>query len=354
MENIRSDTFSLFALDDVNFNYKFDLGNERIGFPDAILILNYSRTDSLTLQIFQEKPTLRLNSTDIKSFGLAKLLFNQAPDDVLIFTDSLTPKLYRESVKDTLKLWFNPTGTKTPWQIRVQSGLNSFDTLKFNTSAAMPLFDKLRVENAPESGVIQQTLKPGAPLEMSLSRPLFSFDASKIIQIQDSIPLSDTLYFAQDSIYPRKFLLHGRWKEGNTYKLKIPPGAIQDIYGKTTDSISLSLTVGKTEDYGNLVVKIGAVDSNMHYVVQVTDESQRILYEKQIHGNAPEGISLNLLPPGKYTLKVIKDGNNNGIWDTGNLLFHRQPEKIVLIPVEEIKANWDVETSVNLLEIFRE
>jgi hypothetical protein len=92
----------------------------------------------------------------------------------------------------------------------------------------------------------------------------------------------------------------------------------------------------------------------MHYVVQVIDESQRILYEKQIHGNAPEGISLNLLSPGKYTLKVIKDGNNNGIWDTGSLQFHRQPEKIVLIPVEEIKANWDVETSVNLIQIFKE
>jgi len=354
MENIRSDTFSLFALDDVNFNYKFDLGNERIGFPDTILILNRSRTDSLTLQIFQEKPVLRLNSSDLKSYGLAKMLFNQAPDDVLIFTDSLTPKLYRESVKDTLKLWFNPKGVKKPWQIGVQSGLNSVDTLKFNTSATMPAFDKLRAENAPESGVIQQTLKPGAPFELSLSRPLFSFDASKIIQIQDSIPLSDTLYFAQDSIYPRKFLLHGSWQEGNTYRLKIPPGTIQDIYGKTTDSLSLSLTIGKTEDYGNLVVKIAAIDSTMHYVVQVTDESQRILYEKQIHGNAPEGISLNLLQPGKYTLKVIKDGNNNGIWDTGNLLFHRQPEKIVLIPVEELKANWDVETSVNLLEIFKE
>jgi len=316
MENIRSDTFSLFALEDVNFNYKFDLGNERIGFPDSVLILNFSRTDSLTLQVFPEKPTLR--------------------------------------VKDTLKLWFNPTGTKTPWQIGVQSGLNSIDTLKFNTSVAMPAFDKLRVENAPESGVIQQNIKPGAPLEMSMLRPLSSFDASKIIQIQDSIPVSDTLYFVQDSIYPRKFLLHGRWQEGNTYKLNIPPGAIQDIYGKTTDSLRVSLTVGKTEDYGNLVVKIGAIDSNMHYVVQVTDESQRILYEKQIHGNAPEGISLNLLSPGKYTLKVIKDGNNNGIWDTGSLQFHRQPEKIVLIPVEEIKANWDVETSVNLIQIFKE
>jgi hypothetical protein len=83
------------------------------------------------------------------------------------------------------------------------------------------------------------------------------------------------------------------------------------------------------------------------------DDSQRLFYENHIHGKRPENFSLKLLQPGKYTLKVIKDENNNGIWDTGNLLNHRQPEKIALIPIEEIKANWDVETSVDLIEIFR-
>jgi hypothetical protein len=113
------------------------------------------------------------------------------------------------------------------------------------------------------------------------------------------------------------------------------------------------VSIGKTEDYGNLAVKISAIDSTMHYVVQIIDESQRIYYDNQIHGKSPEDFSLKLLQPGKYTLKVIKDENNNGTWDTGNLLNHRQPEKIALIPIEEIKANWDVETSVDLIEIFR-
>jgi uncharacterized protein (DUF2141 family) len=353
MENLRSDTFSLFALEDVNFNYKFDLANERIGFPDSLLFLTNTLSDSLVLQVFQEKPFVRLNSTDLKTYGLVKALFNQSPENILLSTDSLAPKLYRESIKDTLKLWYNPALIKNPWQIILQSGINSFDTLKFNVPASTQNVGNLSLENTPESGISRPVIKPGEPIPIFLSRPVFSADASKIIQIKDSISLSDTLYFEQDTVNPRKISLYGRWQEGNSYKLNMPPGTIQDIYGRTTDSLKFTVSIGKTEDYGNLAVKFSALDSTIDYVIQIVDDSQRLFYENHIHGKRPENFSLKLLQPGKYMLKVIKDENNNGIWDTGNLLNHRQPEKIALIPIEEIKANWDVETSVDLIEIFR-
>ena len=282
-----------------------------------------------------------------------KALFNQSPENILLSTDSLAPKLYRESIKDTLKLWYNPALIKNPWQIILQSGINSFDTLKFNVPASTQNVGNLSLENTPESGISRPVIKPGEPIPIFLSRPVFSADASKIIQIKDSISLSDTLYFEQDTVNPRKISLYGRWQEGNSYKLNMPPGTIQDIYGRTTDSLKFTVSIGKTEDYGNLAVKFSALDSTIDYVIQIVDDSQRLFYENHIHGKRPENFSLKLLQPGKYTLKVIKDENNNGIWDTGNLLNHRQPEKIALIPIEEIKANWDVETSVDLIEIFR-
>jgi len=353
MENVRSDTFSLFALEDINFNYKFDLANERIGFPDSLLYLNQNLSDSLVLQVFQEKPLLRLNATDLKSYGVVKALFNQTPEKILVFTDTLAPFLYKEYVKDTLKLWYNPALVKNPWQLRLQNGVNSFDTINFNPPASIQNVGNLRLENTPESGISRFTLKPGEPIPIFLSRPVFSANASKIIQVKDSLPPSDTLFFEQDTVNPRLISLHGRWQEGNTYKLTLPPGTIEDIYGKTTDSLKFTISIGKTEDYGNLAVKFSLIDSAMNYIIQIIDDSQRIFYENQVHGKSPENLSLKLLSPGKYTLKVIKDENNNGIWDTGNLLNHRQPEKIALIPVEEIKANWDVETTVDLIEIFK-
>lgn len=353
MENVRSDTFSLFALEDINFNYKFDLANERIGFPDSLLYLNQNLSDSLVLQVFQEKPLLRLNATDLKSYGVVKAHFNQTPEKILVFTDTLAPFLYKEYVKDTLKLWYNPALVKNPWQLRLQNGVNSFDTINFNPPASIQNMGNLRLENTPESGISRFTLKPGEPIPIFLSRPVFSANASKIIQVKDSLPPSDTLFFEQDTVNPRLISLHGRWQEGNTYKLTLPPGTIEDIYGKTTDSLKFTISIGKTEDYGNLAVKFSLIDSAIDYLIQIIDDSQRIFYENQVHGKSPENLSLKLLSPGKYTLKVIKDENNNGIWDTGNLLNHRQPEKIALIPVEEIKANWDVETTVDLIEIFK-
>jgi uncharacterized protein (DUF2141 family) len=353
MANIRSDTFSLFALEDVNFNYKFDLANERIGFPDSLLFLTQSRSDSLILQVFQEQPPIRLNATDVKTYGMVKALFNQSPEKILFSTDTTAPRLYREHIKDTLKLWYQPTSTTKSWQLRLQSGTDTYDTITISPTAPIPNIGRLNLENMPESGVSRPAIKPGDPIPLSFSRPIFSFDASKIIQIPDSIPLSDTLYFVQDSIYPRTLRLHGRWQEGNTYKFTIPPGAIQDIYGSSTDSLRFIASVGKTEDYGNLSVTFSGIDSNMHYAFQIIDESRRIFYENQMSGNRPEPISVKLLSPGKYSLKVIRDENKNGIWDTGNLLYHRQPEQIAIVSIEEIKANWDVETSVDLTEIFK-
>jgi hypothetical protein len=234
--------------------------------------------------------------------------------------------------------------------------LTTFDTLRFTppSSTQLPNIGNLYLENTTENGISRQTIKSGAPVLISLTRPVFSFDPTKIIQVRDSLPLSDTLYFSRDSIYPRRLSLYGRWQEGKTYKIIIPPGTIQDIYGKTTDSLKFTFNIGKTEEYGNVAVTFSNEDSLMHYVVQIIDDSQRIYYENRIFGKSPEAISLNLLLPGKYMLKVIRDENNNGSWDTGNLSLHRQPEKIVLITLEEIKANWDVETAVNLAEIFKQ
>ena len=111
-----------------------------------------------------------------------KALFNQTPEKILVFTDTLAPFLYKEYVKDTLKLWYNPALVKNPWQLRLQNGVNSFDTINFNPPASIQNVGNLRLENTPESGISRFTLKPGEPIPIFLSRPVFSANASKIIR----------------------------------------------------------------------------------------------------------------------------------------------------------------------------
>jgi hypothetical protein len=52
-------------------------------------------------------------------------------------------------------------------------------------------------------------------------------------------------------------------------------------------------------------------------------------------------VRLVRLKPAKYTFSIIVDKNDNGRWDTGDLLAHKQPE--VVIPSTNtltLKAGW--------------
>jgi len=350
LENIRRDTYSLFALEDVNFNYKFDLPNERIGFPDALLVLDSTRRDSFVLQVFQEKPAFRVVSVDAKTGGLLRVLFNQAPDLVTALTGPEGPKIFQERAGDTLKIWFTPLSQT--WTLYLNAPTGFQDSLEVKPGPA-PLPAFLQLEKAVPGGIYREELKPGRPLVLDFSRPPGETNAGGILPLVDSLPPSDTLYFRSDSLFPRRLLLHGNWVAGATYRLTIPPGSVKDFYGNTTDSLRLQIKVGKPEDFGGILVAIQTSDSAKQYLVQVLDANQISIADELIIGNQPRSISLGLLSPGKYSLRVVLDSNQNGRWDTGSLVGLRQAEKIALVPLDELKANWEVETSIDLIALFR-
>jgi hypothetical protein len=52
------------------------------------------------------------------------------------------------------------------------------------------------------------------------------------------------------------------------------------------------------------------------------------------------------MEPGKYTIELIEDRNNNGTWDPGNFDLKRQPEKKLIFVPDNLRAGWDVEMSM--------
>jgi hypothetical protein len=50
-----------------------------------------------------------------------------------------------------------------------------------------------------------------------------------------------------------------------------------------------------------------------------------------------------MMPPAKYTARLIFDTNGNGRWDPGRYLRHIQPEKVMVFSKElNLKANWEI------------
>ena len=63
----------------------------------------------------------------------------------------------------------------------------------------------------------------------------------------------------------------------------------------------------------------------------------------------PQPLFFTLIQPEKYTLRVVYDDNHNKMWDAGNFLAKRQSEEVFYFPKEiDVRANWDVEQTVNL------
>ncbi len=75
-------------------------------------------------------------------------------------------------------------------------------------------------------------------------------------------------------------------------------------------------------------------------IIQLLTEKEVIIQQSLVSGDTT--LSYNYLPPKTYLIKAVWDNNNNGKWDTGNLIKRIQPEKVTYY-LEEIKlrSNWD-------------
>lgn len=59
------------------------------------------------------------------------------------------------------------------------------------------------------------------------------------------------------------------------------------------------------------------------YIVQLLNESGKLLQEKTgVHSGV---CRFNYVPAGNVKFRIIEDMNDNGRWDTGNLVERRQP-----------------------------
>jgi hypothetical protein len=67
---------------------------------------------------------------------------------------------------------------------------------------------------------------------------------------------------------------------------------------------------------------------------------------------------MKYLKPGKYSLRVTEDKNRNDFVDTGSLLQHRQPEKVIFIKFNDseyinIPQKSDIVQDLNFKELFK-
>jgi len=131
-----------------------------------------------------------------------------------------------------------------------------------------------------------------------------------------------------------------------SYQLSALPGAFTDMFEKTNDSLIYRLSTRNVSEYGNLRVNLKGVKS-YPIIVELTNDAGKVLATTYVI--EPKTIDFEHVQPALFTVRIIYDENKNGVWDAGNYLEKRQSEEVLYIknPVD-VRANWDVEETINL------
>ncbi|MEZ5025699.1 MAG: Ig-like domain-containing protein [Chitinophagales bacterium] len=354
LENVKEGTYKIYALDDKNSNYYYDLPTEAIAFLDSATHIN-SSIDTLQLNLFlPEENKLRIQSFDreIKN-GIWHLSFNKElslnKDEItvrLINDKTIEPIAFTDKDQHNMSVYF-PVLPKDTANIKlvVANNGNLIDTIQTNISTTkinniIPFF----TDSTLNKGL--KVIESEALVLESSVYSLSSIDTSKIY-IEDSshnkIPFS-----IKRLENLRDYQLTANWKPNMLYKLTFLDSSMQDLaknYNVQQEFSFLTIANNKT---GNLLITFELPSKNENYIAILKDNSGKVWNKQILRDSQRIQINYGRLLPGNYSVEVIEDANKNGIWNSGNYMLKTEPEKIFKSQPIIIKENWDADEIINV------
>ena len=340
LNNIRADTFQVFALKDDNINYFYDLESELIAFSDSLIILDKKNLKNIRLELFDEKDKTQLVKNDSKIAGLAKLHYINLPEDYIIDYTNIDTLVYEKS-KDTLLLWY--VDNNKDGQILISHGAD-VDTIILNKLKSSIKTDSIINLSKEPKQDLKFHLEDS--LNLKVNKPIKSFnynlvsvsDTNQVYNINDLRIEGRNISLKVDSL-----------NHNQSYKLQFLPEGITDIYNNSNkDTITATIKTLDPKLIGKIIFNISGIDSSS-YIFELLIKN-KLIDKRLVIDN--ENVIFDKLLKGNYTLRVIKDLDDNGEWSTGNLKEKRQPEPIKEISLEELKSGWDLNIDVNLKDIW--
>ena len=333
-----------------NFTYVFSTGNHldtgvlkgtvslaETGKVDTTLLVVLQPVDKDSA-IFKDKP---LYYTKIN--GKGKFTFRFLPPNT--YHLFVVPNDFTKRYDDSTKLF---AFANKP--ITIQPQMDSMHLYVFQ-GAKKPEKKKTLSKSVNKTGVALKYSKNLDGSEQDLLKKLnLIFETP--IHFNDSFPITlcDTLnhplegYTTQiDSAHPETVVIDYPWKSATKYHLIVPKESIRDsLNNRLVKTDTLKFITKSALSYGSCIIRISGVDEKINQVLQLTQDD-KVKFSYPITKNA---IVIEQLPPGDYSLKLLNDSNNNGIWDTGSYYgkTKKQPETVQLLSTTlNIKANWENE-----------
>ncbi|BDS14242.1 Ig-like domain-containing protein [Aureispira anguillae] len=407
LEYLKAGTYRIFALEDKNRDYKYNLNNESIAFLDSSFQINDTTKPVLRLRMFQEREHLKVVNTKLDAYGALKLEFNnkihspntieflEAPDDF---------KMLTEAGEDTMKIWFDGTlDSVGKWKFVIKNELEQLnDTIRVSaksrdyyerTADHLRWYKKRAVTNEgaaaktargteenkfPLRDTVPIQQHPFEAIALDFTRPIQTWDSTKFVLFKDSamsttqsiiteqmdsttgLIVSDTVHKdividtfirinAPTFVLNEKLQLFYDWEPNARYQLMLLPNGVTDFFNfSNVDTLTRIYTINKKENYGTVTAIIKGGDSTKQYVVQLIDSKENVLEETIIQDSTQMTILYENIKTDTYTIRVIHDEVPNGWWDVGNYDEGRQAEQTTSSKPIGLNPGWENMMELNL------
>lgn len=383
--------YRVFALNDLNRDYKYDNPLEHIAFLDSIVIpssipavrqdtifqdsltidtirtVHYTRflPDDLILRSFlsdfQRQYLQKHERPEAHKLNIIFAAPTEMPSFFLLNPEKKTNDWYileRSARNDTLLLWITDSlvyqQDSLSMQInyiRTDSVNNNYiatDSINFNMRRSAR--DRANVEKRKEKDTekdadkeevpikfldiktnVQSSFELFNPIRIEFDQPVTVFDSSQVHLTIEIDSLFEVVPFKleADSLNPRKYTLRPKWNPGGKYKLLIDSASVISPYGLWNNKVEQSFTVKPLDQYGNLELTINGLPEGKTVFVELLDRSDKPFRKSTVKSGKAK---FQDLPPGDLYARIVIDDNGDGKWTTGNYEKGRQPENVYYYP----------------------
>jgi len=402
LRNIQDTVYRMYAIIDENNNNKYEAETEKIAFLDTMFrpvgvvadslheLMKFdmkdtvnclSRVSEIELNIFREKPTKQLivNKERIgERTAYITFMAPYAQIDSIWIKGVPKEKLITQFnlVQDSLEIWVNDPKVQ-PDTLFLNVKYMKTDTLGVLQSTV----EEIKLAK-PKSLLVGKSAKKDIKKEDTTC--VFTLEAKPELVEQYGFTMEfkypvvkeafDSLIFrsvnprqqeafgkytvTQDSLNLRKYTImpEDKLQAGWEYFLKVPHRRFTDINGFYNDSTEVKVTLPSDDKLSSLYLVLTGVEGK--YIVDLLNEKRDNVIRSFIV-EKDQTLLFPYLKTGKYAIRFTEDKNRNGLVDTGNLLEHRQPEKVKFYRLEdgnnliEIPEMTELEQNINVGEMFR-
>ena len=403
LRNIKDTIYRVYALKDANNNNIYEPDQESVAFlsepfhPTTVFndsiyefkkfnmkdtALCLARKTDVELNVFREKPSRQFIVKKERVGLRTAFLTFMAPNakiNSMKFRGLPAEKLISQinPQKDSLELWVNDQ-RKMPDTLFLQINYDKTDTLGHlvptDEEVKLALDKKLKAELQKSSqrdvkhndtiAVFKSEVDPttveqyGFTVEFQYPLIQDAWDSLTFRSVNPRQQEKKERYeVTRDPNNLRKYTIMPREKlmGGYDYFLKIPHRKFRDVNGYWNDSTEMKVTLPNDEKLSSISLELNKVKHR--YIIDLLNEKRDKVIRSFIVNN-DQTVFFPYVKAGKYCVRITEDSNKNGLVDTGSILEHRQPEKVIFFKIKDqflldIPERTEYIQKIDMEELFR-